>query len=450
MTPLFPSCDGIRRRDVLKIGFAGTLGFSLSLPDLLKRQAAAETASATSRRSNHRDVSLIIVYLQGGMSTIDVFDLKPEAPPEFRGDFRPIDTTARGLQICEHLPTLARQGDKFSLLRSFTHNNSGHGLADHYMLTGYAPSAAFNPNLKPNNERPSHGSIIARKRGPIGAVPPYVSVLKMHNSAGPAYLGSAAAPFVAEGDPSTPGFTVPDLLPPLAVDARRLNHRRALLDRVDRYRKRAALRANAGAKTMSAFQQKAFDLMTSPATRAAFDISAEPSAIRDEYGRHTLGQSCLMARRLIEAGTRCVMVTHNNWDTHFNNFHILKTLLLPQLNTGLGALVRDLADRGLLETTLIVAMGEFGRTPRINSNAGRDHWGPANTLFLAGGGIRGGRVVGKTTDRGERPVSEATGPEDLAATIYHCLGIDQNEEFHTAEGRPVKIVNNGRTISDLV
>jgi Protein of unknown function (DUF1501) len=450
MTPLIPSCDGIRRRDVLKIGFAGTLGFSLSLPDLLKRQAAAETASATSRRNKHRDVSLIILYLQGGMSTIDVFDLKPEAPPEFRGDFRPIDTTARGLQICEHLPTLARQGDKFSLLRSFTHNNSGHGMADHYMLTGYAPSAAFNPNLKPNNERPSHGSIIARKRGPAGAVPPYVSVVKMHNSAGSAYLGSAAAPFVAEGDPNTPGFTVPDLLPPLAVDARRLNHRRALLDRVDRYRKRAALRANAGAKTMSSFQQKAFDLMTSAETRTAFDISAEPNAIRDEYGRHTLGQSCLMARRLIEAGTRCVMVTHNNWDTHFNNFHILKSQLLPQLDSGLGTLVRDLADRGLLESTMIVAMGEFGRTPRINSNAGRDHWGPANTLFLAGGDIRGGRVVGKTTDRGERPVGDATGPEDLAATIYHCLGIDQNEEFHTAEGRPVKIVNNGRTISDLV
>jgi uncharacterized protein DUF1501 len=450
MTPLFSSCDGIRRRDMLKIGFASTLGFSLSLPDLLKRQAAAETASATNRRNNHRDVSLIIVYLQGGMSTIDVFDLKPEAPPEFRGDFRPIDTTAHGLQICEHLPTLAGQGDKFSLLRSFTHNNSGHGMADHYMLTGYSPSAGFNPNLKPNNERPSHGSIIARKRGPAGAVPPYVSVVKMHNSAGSAYLGSAAAPFVAEGDPNTPGFTVPDLLPPLAVDARRLNHRHALLDRVDRYRKRAALRANAGAKTMSAFQEKAFDLMTSAETRSAFDISAEPNAIRDEYGRHTLGQSCLMARRLIEAGTRCVMVTHNNWDTHFDNFHILKTLLLPQLNSGLGTLVRDLADRGLLETTMIVVMGEFGRTPRINANAGRDHWGPANTLLLAGGGIRGGRVVGKTTDRGERPLGDATGPEDLAATIYHCLGIDPNDEFHTAEGRPVKIVNNGRTISDLV
>jgi Protein of unknown function (DUF1501) len=454
MTAPFPSCDGIRRRDLLKIGFAGTFGFSLSLPDLLKGRAAAETARRAVSRGGAgrggRDVSLIILYLQGGMSTIDVFDLKPEAPPEFRGDFRPIDTAAPGLQICEHLPALARQGDKFSLLRSFTHNNSGHGLADHYMLTGYAPSAAFNPNLKPNNERPSHGSILARKRGPIGAVPPYVSVLKMHNSAGSAYLGSSAAPFVAEGDPSTPGFTVPDLLPPLAVDARRLNHRRALLDRVDRYRKRAALRANAGAKTLSAFQQKAFDLMTSAETRTAFDISAEPGAIRDEYGRHTLGQSCLMARRLIEAGTRCVMVTHNNWDTHFNNFHVLKTQLLPQLNSGLGALVRDLADRGLLETTLIVAMGEFGRTPRINPNAGRDHWGPANTLFLAGGGIRGGRVVGKTNEHGERPAGDPTGPEDLAATIYHCLGINPNDEFHTAEGRPVKIVNNGRTISELV
>src|SRR5580704_19522050 len=416
MTASFPSCDGIRRRDLLKIGVASTLGFSLSLPTLLQRRAAAAQTNAARGTRPGREVSLLIIYLQGGMSTIDVFDLKPEAPPEFRGDFRPIDTTASGLQICEHLPTLARQGDKFSLLRSFTHNNSGHGLADHYMLTGYSPSAGFNPNLKPNNERPSHGSIIARKRGPIGAVPPYVSVLKMHNSAGPAYLGSSAAPFVAEGDPSTPGFAVPDLLPPLAVDVRRLNHRRALLDRVDRFRKRAALRANSGAKTMSNFQQKAFDLMTSAETRAAFDISSEANSIRDEYGRHTLGQSCLMARRLIEAGTRCVMVTHNNWDTHFNNFHILKTQLLPQLNSGLGALVRDLADRGLLETTLIVAMGEFGRTPRINPNAGRDHWGPA----------------------------------DLAATLYHCLGINPNEEFHTAEGRPVKIANNGRTISELV
>ena len=385
------------------------------------------------------------------MSTIDVFDLKPEAPPEFRGDFRPIDTTAPGLQICEHLPTLARQGDKFSLLRSFTHNNSGHGLADHYMLTGYAPSAGFQSELEAE-QRASLARIDHRPQARADRGRPALCLGRSRCTIRPARLISVRRPLLSwpRGTRVRPVSPCPICCRRWLSTRSRLNHRRALLDRVDRYRKRAALRANAGAKTMSAFQQKAFDLMTSAATRAAFDISAEPSAIRDEYGRHTLGQSCLMARRLIEAGTRCVMVTHNNWDTHFNNFHILKTLLLPQLNSGLGTLVRDLADRGLLETTLIVAMGEFGRTPRINSNAGRDHWGPANTLFLAGGGIRGGRVVGKTTDRGERPVGDATGPEDLAATIYHCLGIDQNEEFHTAEGRPVKIVNNGRTISDLV
>ncbi|HEV8001696.1 MAG TPA: DUF1501 domain-containing protein [Planctomycetaceae bacterium] len=449
MTTNFPSCDGIRRRDWLKIGAASTLGFSLSLPSLLERRAtAAQNAPRGTRPA--RDVSLLIIYLQGGMSTIDAFDLKPEAPAEFRGDFRPIDTKSAGMQICEHLPTLAMRGDKFSLLRSFTHNNSGHGSADHYMLTGYNPSAAFNPNLKPNNERPSHGSIMARKLGPRGAVPPYVSVLKMHNSAGPAYLGASAAPFVAEGDPNTPGFTVPDLSPPMTVDAGRLNHRRALLDHVDRYRRRATLRANAAAKTVTSFQQKAFELMTSEATRAAFDISAERDSLREEYGRHTLGQSCLLARRLLEAGTRCAMVTHNNWDTHSNNFHILKTVLLPQLNSGLGTLLRDLSDRGLLETTLVVAMGEFGRTPRINSNAGRDHWGPANTLLVAGGGIAGGRVVGRTNEHGERPASDPAGPEDLAATIHHCLGINPEDEFHTPEGRPIKIVNNGRVIKGLI
>jgi uncharacterized protein (DUF1501 family) len=240
------------------------------------------------------------------------------------------------------------------------------------------------------------------------------------------------------------------LLPPLSVDASRLNHRRALLEHVDRYRRRAALRANAAATTVTAFQQKAFELMTSESTRTAFDISAERDSVRDEYGRHTLGQSCLLARRLIEAGTRCAMVTHNNWDTHSNNFHILKTALLPQLNSGLATLLRDLADRGLLETTLVVVMGEFGRTPRINANAGRDHWGPANTLLLAGGGIAGGRVVGRTNEHGERPVGDANGPEDLAATIYHCLGINPEDEFHTPEGRPIKIVNNGRVIKGLI
>jgi len=443
-------CDGYRRRDVLKIGAAGWLGTQLSLADVLGLQARADDAGAARPDSARRDVSLIILFLQGGPSTIDMFDLKPQAPAEIRGEFRPIATNVPGIDVGEHLEGLARCADKFSLVRSFTHNNSGHGDADHYMLTGYHPSAGFSGNLKPNNQRPSYGAIIARKEGPRGSVPPYVCLPRMHNSAGSAYLGSSAAPFVVDADPSAPGFTVPDLAPPMSVQADRLNNRRALLDQVDRYRRRAELRANRHAGTLSAFQQRAFDLITSDETRAAFDLEQEPARLRDEYGRHSLGQSCLMARRLVGAGVRCVTVVHNNWDSHSNVFHVLKGTLLPALDTGLPALLRDLDDRGMLDTTLVAVMGEFGRTPRVNTQAGRDHWGPSQCLLLAGGGLKSGRVIGRTNENGEKPADEPHGPEDLAATIFHCLGIDPQLEFHTPEGRPVKIVNNGRVIGGLL
>ena len=201
---------------------------------------------------------------------------------------------------------------------------------------------------------------------------------------------------------------------------------------------------------MGAFRQKAFDLMTSSAAKAAFDIHAEPDALRDEYGRNSLGQACLMARRLVEAGVRCVTIDHSNWDTHSDNFGTLKNSHLPALDAAMATLFRDLADRGLLEQTLVVVSGEFGRTPRINKDAGRDHWGPAFTVALGGGGIRGGVVIGRTDARAEKPGDDPHGPEDLAATIYRCLGIDPDDEFLTPEGRPVKIVNNGRVIQGLV
>ncbi len=197
------------------------------------------------------------------------------------------------------------------------------------------------------------------------------------------------------------------------------------------------------------FRQKAFDLMTSPQARRAFDLNAEPEKLRDEYGRNSLGQSCLMARRLVEAGVRCVTIDHSNWDTHDANFETLKKQL-PLLDGGLAALFRDLADRGLLDTTLVVVTGEFGRTPRINKNAGRDHWGPSFTVALGGGGIVGGRVLGRSDARAERPATDPCGPEDLAATVCHLLGIDPEEEFLTPEGRPVKVVNNGRVLRDLL
>jgi uncharacterized protein (DUF1501 family) len=437
-------CDGINRRDLLRVGTAGLLGTGLSLADLLQLQAQAAQPEA------RRDVSLIIVFLKGGLSTIDTLDLKPKAPAEFRGEFNPIATNVPGIEVCEHLPRVARHLDKFSLVRSFRHHNSDHGPADHYMLTGYFPQAGFNPSLMPNNTRPAHGSIIARKLGPRGSVPPYVCLPRMHNSAGPAYLGSSAAPFVVESDPNAPNFVVPDLMPPLAIEAQRLSSRKELLARVDRFQQAAEVRANQKAQALSVFQEKAFDLMTSSSTKAAFDIHQERDELRDEYGRTSLGQSCLMGRRLVEAGVRCVTIDHTNWDTHNDNFNVLKKDLLPQLDQAMSALFRDLTDRGLLDNTLVVITGEFGRTPRINKDAGRDHWGPSCTVALGGGGIKGGLVIGASNERAERPATDPYGPEDLAATMYHLLGINPDDEFHTPEGRPVKIANNGKVINGLL
>ena len=443
-------CDGVQRRDLLKVGCASTLTGMLTLPELLAGRAHASELGKAARDKSKDDVSLIILFLKGGLSTIDTLDLKPAAPPEFRGEFDPIDTTVPGMQICEHLPLLAQQAQNFALLRSLTHPNSDHGGADHYMLTGYQPLPGFNPNLVPNNQRPAHGSVVAKMLGPRGAVPPYVCLPKMHPSCGSAYLGSVAAPFVVEADPNAPNFNVPDLVPPVVVDGNRLNDRRALMRQVDRFEKSAEVAANSKARMTSAFRDKAFDLITSPATKAAFDIHAEDPKLRDQYGRHSLGQSCLMARRLIEAGVRCVTIDHSNWDTHAQNFRLLKNELLPQLDTGLSTLLSDLSSRSLLSKTLVVVMGEFGRTPRVNTNAGRDHWGPANCILLAGGGVRGGTVVGATNPKGEKPASDPRSPEDLTATMCHSLGIDPDAEFQTPEGRPVKVVNNGKVIHELL
>ena len=437
-------CDRIPRRDVLRIGVAGVLGTGLTLPRLL---AADDWARG---KVQDKGVSVINVFLKGGLSTIDTFDLKPDAPAEFRGEFNPIGTNVPGTSICEHLPRVAQQVDKFSLIRSFTHSNSGHGPADHYMLTGYLPTAGFNGSLKPNNQRPAHGAIIARQLGPRGSVPPYVCLPDMHGSAGSAYLGANFAPFTIEADPSAPDFSVPDVVPPLSLDARRVGARRQLLSEVDKFAQSAEVAANQAAGTVGVFRQKAFDLMTSPQAKRAFDIHAETEKLRDEYGRNTLGQSCLMARRLVEAGVRCVTIEHTNWDTHDNNFEVLKRSLLPSLDSAMSTLFRDLDERGLLAKTLVIVTGEFGRTPRINNRAGRDHWGPGFTVALGGGGVVGGRIVGSSDERAERPAENPHGPEDLAATMYHLLGIDPKTEFRTPEGRPVPIVNGGRVIRGLL
>jgi hypothetical protein len=438
-------CNGVTRRDFIHVGAAGIFGMGLTLPKLLQAQERAAARGQTTR-----DVSLIFLFLHGGLSTIDTWDMKPNAPVEFRGEFGPIQTNVSGIQVCEHLPRSARHMDKFSLVRSFRHHNSDHGAADHYMFTGYFPVAGFNPTLSPNNQRPSLGSVIARKLGPRRGVPPYVCLPKLHPSGGPAYLGSSVAPFVIDADPNAPNFSVPDIVPPPALATDRLDSRRELLRQLDRFQQSVEREANHNARAVSDYQREAFNLMVSPDARRAFDLQAEPDRLRDEYGRNTLGQSCLMARRLVEAGVRCVTIDHSNWDTHDNNFATLRRELLPALDAGIAALFRDLADRGRLGSTLVLITGEFGRTPRINRNAGRDHWGPVFTVALGGGGIQGGRAIGTSDARAERPATNPHGPENLATTIYHLLGIDPTEDFHTPDGRPVQIVNNGRVIQDLL
>jgi hypothetical protein len=441
-------CDGWTRRDALRLGAISLFGSGLNMAGLLAAQAAPNEPNSAVLQDT--GLSIIYLFLKGGLSTIDTLDMKPHAPSEIRGEFQSIATNVAGIEVCEHLPQLARQADKYSLIRSFGHRNSDHGPADHYMLTGYHPQAGFNTNLSPNNQRPAFGSVVSHTLGPRGTVPPYVSLPQLHASSGPAYLGPTSAALGILADPNSPDFAVPDIVPPLALASQRLERRRSLLRAVDQLQQAEELAANKSAKAVSVFRQKAFDLMTSSEAKRAFDIHAESSEQRDRYGRTTLGQSCLMARRLVEAGVRFVTIDHSNWDTHDNNFVVLKNELLPALDQGLSALFSDLAQRGLLTKTLVLVTGEFGRTPRINKNAGRDHWGPSFTVLLGGGGVQGGRVVGASDERAEKPADKPHGPENLAATLYHLLGLNANHEFHTAEGRPVKLVQDGRVIRELL
>ena len=437
-------CDGWARRDFLRVGAAGAFGLNLSMSRMLEAAAKGDIDKSKS------DINFVFIFLKGGMSTIDTFDMKPNAPSDIRGPFNPIRSNVPGTHVGELIPKTAKVMDKFSLVRSFTHRNAGHGPADHYMFTGYHPVGGFNGGLKPNNQHPSMGSVISHKLGPRGPIPPYVCLPNMHNSGSAAYLGAKAAPFTIEADPSSPGFTVPDLQPPLSVDATRVDDRRGLLTKVDRFQKSAEAKANQGTRELGVFAQRATELMTSKAAKEAFDIHKESPKLRDAYGRTTLGQSCLMARRLVEAGVRCVTVDHSNWDTHYHNFRVLKEDLLPKFDMAIPTFLKDMEDRGLLKKTVVVITGEFGRTPKINKDAGRDHWSRGFTVAIGGGGVQGGRLVGKSDKWAMDPAENPYGPEDLCATVYHLLGINPRSEMHTPDGRPIMLTNNGRVIKELL
>lgn len=434
------NCEGMGRRAFLHAGGLGLFG--LGLPEVL---AAQNTAGAA-----RKDVNCILLWMGGGPSNIDTFDMKPEASAEIRGEFRPIDSNVPGLQVCEHLPLMARHMEKVCLLRSVSHTESGdHTAAVHYMFTGYPQRP--DPSGQPANSiiYPSYGSVVSRELGWNRDMPPYVVLSgKSAPYSGAGYLGSTFNPLTVKADPSDPKFAVQDVSVPESVGVDRTTRRRTMLQALDEWQRRGE-RGGVLAER-GQFYHQAYDLITSPAAKKAFRLDEEPDRVRDRYGRSRYGQSALLARRLIEAGVRFVSVETSWWDTHQNNFRDLKETRLPNLDQFYSALLDDLAQRGLLERTLVVWMGEFGRTPRVNGGAGRDHWAWTSAIGLSGAGVKAGTVVGKTDRYCERPDGLVHTTHDFAATIYQILGIDLQREYRSADGRPLLLNYHGTPIAEAL
>jgi hypothetical protein len=389
----------------------------------------------------------ILIWLAGGPSHLDTFDPKPGAPADVRGEFKPIATSVAGLQISEVLPNLARVMNRVTLIRSMTSPESDHGRAAHHLLTGYRPSPAL--------EYPGYGSVVAKAReAHRGMLPPYVVVPDAPISGMSGYLSPAYDPFAVSGDPNQPGFRVRNLTPPDRLTLGRLMRRRDMVRALDDFARDVPPTSLTTSRDQ--FSDQAYALLTSSAAQAAFRMNEEPDALREKYGRTTVGQSCLLARRLIEAGVSFVTINDRGtgplgWDTHAQNFRTIKDTLAPPLDKGVAALVEDLGARRLLDETLVVMMGEFGRTPKINGNAGRDHHGRANSVVMFGAGIPAGLVLGRTDPGGDAPVDRPVTPADLAWVLYHKLGIDpETTRFETPDGRPTRLVDGANPPRELI
>lgn len=444
--------DRLSRRQWLRIGSLGAFG--LNLARLFQAEATAARSPSSLPRLRH----CIVIYYYGGPSHLDTWDMKPNAPREVRGEFQPMATTVPGVRICEHLPRCARLMHKMAIVRTLHHPMRNHNSAAVETLCGRTPLGGDAELLADNgNSFPSYGSVLSQQLPRSREVPSHVALPHvMYNvvqlpGQGAGYLGSAYNPLQITGDPNDANFRVDELDLPADLSLARLESRQSLLAAIDRQTARAQGSAAAGA--MSVYQERALELLHSPHVRRAFDLSRESVPLRDRYGRHRLGQSLLLARRLVEAGVRFVNVNDkirngqlDNWDSHQNNFTRLKDDLLPPADQSLAALIEDLDMRGLLESTLVVALAEFGRTPLVNRDAGRDHWPDCFSIVLAGGGVQGGAVYGSSDRFGAYPAVDPVTPGDLAATLYWRFGIDPATEvrdvtgrpYHLAEGQPLR------------
>ncbi len=433
-------CRGPSRRSLLRAGLIGFGGLSLGLDDLLRLRAVA-SGTKTAKVKN-----CILIWNAGGPSHIDTFDPKPDAPADIRGEFKPIDTAVPTLKISEVFPKLAAVMDRVSLIRSVTSPEADHDRAAHHLLTGYRPLQAV--------VYPSYGSVVSKIReANRGALPPYVAVPDAPIFSSSGYLTPAYDPFAVLGDPSSPSFRVRNLTPPDSLTLDRLKRRREMVRTLDGFAHDVSETPLTASRDQ--FTDQAYQLMTSTAAQAAFNMGNEPDDLRDRYGRTPLGQSCLLARRLIESGVSFVTVNNRGnaqlgWDTHQQNFPMIKNTLAPPLDQGLSSLLVDLEDRGMLESTLVIMMGEFGRTPKINGNAGRDHHGRANCALLAGAGLPRGLVLGRTDAKADSPSDRPVTPADLAATLYLALGIDPETKFLSPDGRPLRLVDSANPPRELI
>lgn len=430
-------CEGFHRRDVLKAGVLGVAG-GLSLTDLftMRAQAAAGSSAASPAES------VVLIWQGGGPSHIDTWDPKPEAPAEIRGTFNAIETSVSGIQISEHLPLTAKQMHHLAVVRSIVTNEAAHERGTHYMLTGFTPLPGF--------EVPGYGAVASKFRGSRSALPPYIAIPSALSYGGEAgFLGAALNPFSPSGDPASSSFSVRDLDLPSGVTVEQADRRRELRSTIDS----AFQKFEKGSDSIRAtgeFYNRAYSLLSSVEARAAFDLKKEPDALRNTYGRNRFGQSLLLSRRLVEAGVRFVTVSVGGWDTHYNGFRALADNVLPPFDRGLSAFLEDLNSRGLLKSTLVVVMGEFGRTPVVNRDGGRDHYARVFSMAMAGGGVRGGQVVGESDPRGMEASVRPVRPEDVAATIYRQLGIDYTQSIESPEGVRITLSRGGRHLQELV
>ena len=437
-------CDGLRRRDFLHLGALSFAG--LTLPGFLRLKAAGAVTSA-------EDMNCILLFLVGGPSQLDTFDMKPNAPAEIRGPYKPIKTNVPGIEISEIFPRISKHAEKFSLIRGMHHEAPAvHDTGHQMMQTGRLFQNGF--------EHPHAGCVLSKLRGPRGDAPPHILLPRpigntggnMPHGQNAGYLGKSYDPFVLNADPSSPDFQVPDLLPPNYISSIRLDRRRRLRDMVDNSVREFDVSADA--RLLDENFQQAYTLMSSAKMREAFDLSRVPAGEREGYGYNRFGQSCLLARRLIERGVRFVTVNmfetvfnEITWDIHgsapFSPIACYRDLVGPMFDMAYSSLLEDLSQRGLLKNTLVVAMGEFGRTPKINPAGGRDHWPQCWTVLFAGGGVKGGQVVGSSDEIGGYPRDRPTTPAEVIATIYRSLGVSDETELPGLQGRPIRVVDHG-------